>query len=439
MKANSTGRVFPATDGLRRATGLRTRTASLERAVAYFIVVASQIPIGSSQFLRLSLVVIVPLLPVFLTEWVRGAKEKRILLLVFLCIVSGLLLALKNVDQSRSWDSWSALSESVLPLVLVVAAAGLNWSCKVLGMKQFLILWAASAAVFAPLMGGRFLENPWKFGLALPISLLVIVLVGQRSSRMVTLAIVALMAVSASLSFRSWLLVLGLALLIHLFRTTANTGSRTKVRWQKISLVVTLGFATIIGGNVMSDLALQGYLGTYAQTRTQQSIDVSGNPFLGSRAEWGGAIALATSEPLGIGAGVTPSSSDWSITIHSLTLSEGLKDRSNVADSFRVGRIEFHSTLWNYWSYFGLAGILLATTALGHLARASLALNTQIFRQMGLPVGAMAVLLTGAIWDILFSPVNSWTLAVALLVSLQVMRHDLAADGIDPHKRDSSA
>lgn len=196
MKANSTGRVFPATDGLRRATGLRTRTASLERAVAYFIVVASQIPIGSSQFLRLSLVEIVQLLPAFLTECVRGAKEIRILLLVFLCIVSGLLLALKNVDQSRSWDSWSAL--------------------------------------------------------------------------------------------------------------------------------------------------------------------------------------------------------------------------------------------------FGLAGILLATTALGHLARASLALNTQILRQMGLPVGAMAVLLTGAIWDILFSPANSWTLAVALLVSLQVMRHDLAADGIDPHKRDSS-
>lgn len=414
----------------------RSPLMRLDRAVAYFIVIASQVPLGSSQFLRASLVAIVPLLPVFLSEWCRGKKERNLLVLVVLCIISGMLLALKNVGQERNWNSWAAFSESVLPLVIVLAGAGLAWTCKVLGVRRVFVLWAVSAALFAPLMGGRFFENPWKFGLALPVSLLVIYFAGRRSPRLVTFSIVALMAVSASLSFRSWLLVLGLALLIHLFRTSAKKTSGTKERWQKFGLVVVLGGATIIGGNVVSDLALRGYLGTYAQTRTQQSIDVSGNPFLGSRAEWGGALALARSEPLGMGAGVEPSSTDWATTISSLTLSEGLKDRSNVADSFRVGRIEFHSTFWNYWSYFGLAGILLAGIAIFYLCRALLALHGDVVRQTGLPVGVLAVLFTGASWDILFSPVNSWTLAFALVLSFNVLKgsSSLASTAVDVGK-----
>ncbi|WP_152642522.1 hypothetical protein [Pseudarthrobacter chlorophenolicus] len=430
MNPRSSGNDLSGIRNVRRTVGKYPgagRAAGLERALAYFIVVGSQIPLGSSQYLRISLAAIIPLLPVFLSGWSRGKWEKCIIALVISSIVSGLLLALKNSDQSRSFDSRAALSESLLPLILVIAAASFYWSYRVLGAKQFLVLWSISAALFAPLMGGRFLENPWKFGLALPLSLLAIIIAGYYSSKMVTLAIVALMALSASLSFRSWLLVLGMALLIHLFRSSKVKAPASNGRWRKIGIVIALGTATVFGGNLMSDLALQGRLGEYAQTRTQQSIEASGNPFFGSRAEWGGAVALAQTEPLGMGVGIAPSSSDWATTISSLSLTEGLKDRSNVADSFRAGRIEFHSTLWNYWSYFGLAGAALSGFAIYFLFKAVLSLHTYTSNRIGIPVGALAVLFTGAIWDILFSPVNSWTLAFALVVCVAVIRMEAEA------------
>lgn len=57
------------------------------------------------------------------------------------------------------------------------------------------------------------------------------------------------------------------------------------------------------------------------------------------------------------GGGLRPSGNSWSTAIESLTPADGLNEQSNVADSFRNGRLEFHSTLWSIWSYFGHAGL----------------------------------------------------------------------------------
>lgn len=419
--ANTSGKFAPQGSFRSSSLPLVSERKGVERAVAYIMVIASSVPVGSSQFLRLALIVILPLIPVILSNWLRSRREWTLVLLVVVSAGSGLLLASWNSGAARSWDSWAATSETAQGLVLILATAGTAWACAILGPEKFLVVWSIGTALFSPWLGERFLDNPWKFGLALPVSLFVICMAAKVSSRTITFAFFVLMGLSAAFSFRSWLLVLGSALLIHLFVNTRREWPRRKDRARKTVLVALLVGGVVLGGNVMSDFALKGYLGQYAQTRTQQSIDVSGNPFFGSRAEWGGALALMQSEPFGLGVGVRPSSDDWSTAIESLTLSEGLKNQSNVADSFRNGRIEFHSTIWNFWSYFGLAGIALALAIFGYVLRATLSLQVDPSPKSGPPAAALAVLFVGAMWDILFSPNNSWTLAVAIAFSFQVL------------------
>jgi hypothetical protein len=407
-----------------RLSKLAAGRMSFDRPVAYFCALASTIPIGTSQYLRLSLVLLVPMIPVILSQWLRSKRAVGLAALVLLSALSGLLLASANAGSGRTWDSWTATSQIAQVLALIFSVSGTLWCCSILGFNRFLVVWSIGTALCSPLTADRFFDNPWKFGLALPVSLILLYMASKFSARVVTFVFLALMGLSVLLSFRSWLLVLGAALLIHLFSALRtknqqrNAIQRDSVR--KVALVTLLVLGISVGGNIFSDLALKGQLGEYAQSRTQQSLEVSGNPFIGSRAEWGGALALMQSEPFGLGAGIGPSGNDWAIAIEHLTLPDELKEKSNVASSFRSGRIEFHSTFWNFWSYFGFAGIGLVIYLIVILMKAILTLSSERHPNHDMPTAVVAVLLVGVIWDILFSPNNSWTLGVAVAAALQV-------------------
>jgi hypothetical protein len=398
------------------------RPGGLEAAVAYFIAVSSSMPLGNSQYLRVALIAILPLVPVLLSRWFRSWREITLTLLVVFSAGSGMVLAWLNTGQGRSWDQWTATSAIFQVLALVAAAAAAAWACRAIGFQRFLVVWCVGAIISTPFVGGRFLDNPWKFGLALPVSVLVLYIASQFSKRAVVGAFLLLMAVSTVFSFRSWLLILGAALLVYLFANIARKSATNRSNAKQFMLVVILVAGMSLAGNLLGDLALRGSLGQYAQTRTLQSLEASGNPFLGSRAEWGGALALMKSEPLGIGAGVGPSGNDWSTAIESLVLADELKEKSNVADSFRSGRIEFHSMLWNFWSNFGIPGLVLMLFVLLIHFRAVLCLPTMGGLGSAFPTAAISVLVIGSMWDILFSPTNSWTLAVAVVFSLLAIR-----------------
>lgn len=189
----------------------------------------------------------------------------------------------------------------------------------IMGYNKFLLVWSSSTAVCVPLAADRCADNPRKFGLALPISLIVLYFASKFSSRAVPPAFLALMALSVAMSFRSWILVLGAAFLVYLFAVRSNKHRQGNVfhkdNVRKIASVSFLVLGMSIAESIFGDVAHRGYLRTYAQSRAQQSIALSGNRSLGSRAEWGGALALIQSEPLGIGAGIRPSGNDWTIAV----------------------------------------------------------------------------------------------------------------------------
>lgn len=189
----------------------------LERFVAYFIVLASTIPIGTSQYLRLALALLVPRIPVMISRWLRSKREVTLTLLVLSSAFSGLMLATQNMGSGRSWDSWAASSQTAQALVLVLAVSGAFWCSSIIGYNKFLLVWCSDTAICAPLAADRFADNPWKFGLALPISLIVLYIASRFSSRAVPLAFLGLMTLSVAMSFRSWILVLGAAFLVYLF------------------------------------------------------------------------------------------------------------------------------------------------------------------------------------------------------------------------------
>lgn len=88
-----------------------------------------------------------------------------------------------------------------------------------------------------------------------------------------------------------------------------------------------------------------------------------------------------------------------------MTLADELKEHSNVAESFRAGRIEFHSTLWKIVQLF----------------KAILAVSMDSRTSSALPVPVLAVLFIGVPWDITFTLNNSWTLAAAIALGFHVL------------------
>lgn len=109
---------------------------ALERLTAYFMSLASLVPLGNSQYRRLSLASTIPLIPVVLCRWFRGPRKIELALLVVASIMTDYILVTRNVGTSRSWDSWA--SASAHALVLILAAVGLMWARLILGSKRSL-------------------------------------------------------------------------------------------------------------------------------------------------------------------------------------------------------------------------------------------------------------------------------------------------------------
>ena len=264
--------------------------------------------------------------------------------------------------------------------------------------------------------GGRFAESPWRFGFAIPLTVLLLGLAwmsGRGWLQVVTA--LALAGMSAANGGRSTAAMLLLAAVITLQQVAwRRRGSKTVSRVRAVVLVGGLCVALYYLGQAA---ILDGYLGKDAQERTQEQIALSGSLIAGARPEFGATVALVEHRPYGFGVGVVPNTQDL------LEAKAGMAKLRYNPDNGYVERymfgdgIELHSTAADLWAKFGLAGLALTLYAVWIVVRGyTLAFSRHAASAL------LTYLAIRTLWNILFSPLTSSVLLFALAVGLLAVR-----------------
>lgn len=414
MKSSGTTPVGPSA-GVETSGGGRGRAnLTLLYAIAVTLLLAFRTPFSANISFGVALALIA--FPVTLRPWLSSRAGILVSALAALALVSGMLLTEPglNADPGRYFSSSAAIYQASVLVGLVLAAATAQWALTVLGLNWFLILWATGLVASAPLASDGFAENPWKYGLALPVSVIVLSLVSRAAPVLNVAALAALVLVSTFFSYRSWVQVLVAgAVVIYVVRSSRETAGRQ--RRSRVLVGFALGGGVLVFAWLLSVLATSGVLGEAIQRRTVEQSNVTGNLLLGARPEWAAAWSLAERHPFGIGLGVTPSSTDWSTAVRAMPFSNSaLQDTGTVSGYFRAGEVSFHSVLWTFWGTYGVVGFVLVAVILVLIAKTLLSLDSL---QLSTPfMAAVTVLLIGAAWDLLFSPLTLAPLAAALAV-----------------------
>lgn len=399
---------------------------SIDRIAAGILAALIAVPSPISASLSLGGAISLALAPVTFPALWRNIRGRWLLMAILALAPTGWLVAQNSLlqDSGRTFSTQVFLYQVALPLGLLASAAGAYWCMKVIGLQRFLLLALTGLLVAGPFTFRQ--ENPWKYGLALPISILVILLFARNRLLLGLVVTPLLAAISATADFRSGIAMLGIATVVVVFTPDRRTPP-------SMSRVASLGLVTMAAAFLIGTLVIQastaGLLGDYLQQRTTKQVEVSsGNLILGGRPEWGAAIALLRENPLGIGIGVTPSVADYWLAIRSMPLgSQGLQEISNVAKSFQQGQVNFHSTLWTFWAVYGVAGALFSILAVVFFAYAAMLAVPRLAR---FNVRAAAVLLMlSSIWDVLFSPA---TLAAQLAIALATALHIFGEPNVAP-------
>lgn len=263
--------------------------------------------------------------------------------------------------------------------------------------------------------GGRFAENPWRFGFSVPLIVLLLGLAWMAGRGLLQVVLtLALAGVSAASGGRSTSAMLVLAAVVTVQQLVGRDRTGAVSRFRAVVLVGGLVVALYYLGQAA---ILDGYLGKDAQERTQEQIALSGSLIAGARPEIGATTALVEHRPYGFGAGTFPNTSDL------LAAKAGMAELRYDPDNGYVERymfgsgIELHSTAADLWAAYGVLGAALAVAVLWVVLRG----YTEAFS-----THAASALLTylaiRTVWNLLFSPLTSSVTLLALAVGLLLVR-----------------
>jgi hypothetical protein len=420
-------RVMPVTDRRRESTALSVETV-LPSVVALLIAVPSPISVN----LTLGGLIALVLAPVTFPGLWRNTRGRWLIIVILALIPTGWIVAQSSLlqDNGRTFSTQVFFYHAALPVGLLAGLAGSYWCITKLALHRFLLF--SFISVLAAELVTLNPENPWKYGLSVPVSMLGILLFAKSRLMLGLVVVPVLAAVSIVADLRSGTaIVLTTAVLVIFARRRSTQPSAAGLTSRGLVAAVV---AVVVGGLVVQ-AASAGLLGNYLEQRTNDQLRVAGgNLVLGGRPEWGAAFALLSKNPLGIGTGVTPSADDYRLAIRNMPLgSRGLQEMSTVADSLRQGQVNFHSGLWTLWGLYGFAGIVLSALALIFFAAAVMKMTAGKFRQPRVPAAVLFFMLT-AMWDTLFTPPVVAQFGIALATALHVLGDpNVASDAKDDY------
>lgn len=391
----------------------RPRPDSWSTIAAYGIALSLSVRTPFASWLTVGAAMTVLIAPVVARHWFSSVPARILTLLLVAAIISGLLLTAHSLStsSSRSLDVDFLLLDIGSLVGLGLMSAGALWSISKIGYTSFLSAWAIGFLPVSLISSELLAANPWKFALSLPVSLLILIL-ARRNSWSFSIGIAIVVGISGIFGYRSWMFIalaaLGAAFALMLGESKVGAVAR----------FIRIGIVTALAGVLTFNLVLAGALGASVQARTLQQIQWGGgNIILGGRVEWGAALDSFWRNPIGFGLGVGPDSSDFVVAIRGQRVPSGLQEVTNVAEYLDGGRIEFHSTLWNFWSHYGLVGILLVVVLAAFFLLAALRLP-QLVGSMTRPI---TFLMVAVFWDLLFSATVIVRMAPIIAISIAII------------------
>ncbi|SFC27341.1 hypothetical protein SAMN04487968_10510 [Nocardioides terrae] len=308
---------------------------------------------------------------------------------------------------------------TVLPTGVVAALYGVG-------------MFAATALHPNPLLA----TNVWRWGFAMPTTVLLLALAMLAGKRWFELLAVVLLAMSNALAGgRSDSGILLMVAVILAWQHRPRFSHRSSSAITAVALVGMLAYGAY---RALSGAALEGYLGEAAQDRTQAQIALSGSLILGGRPEIGATVELLRTNPIGFGPGTVPAPAD--ILVAKTGMSRlGYDPDNGYVERYMLGqgKFELHSLVGDFWAAYSIVGLLLVI-AIAVLVLHYLGLG--LASSTGSAIGFFLALRT--LWDIGFSPIVSsidqLILAVAVLLLPAVRGHRSFLSGTtngDIHRR----
>lgn len=345
------------------------------------------------------------LLPIWWPALKRYRGGRAVMALGALALVSGLWLSwLSSADHTVSRG---VLVQSVALLLSVMLGVGVVLWART-QLKHWQVgLWFGVGLVLAISPGtGQFDVNPWKFGFAVPTTIVLLSLAarkGRRVAEVITLLVLA--GISAVNDARSGFALLGLAAVITASQLGRPRDGAPRNKLASAALIVAIGLAVY---NVGLSLVLDGRLGEETQRRSVEQIEAGGSVLLGGRPEIAATLALMAEKPWGLGPGVAATLDEIMVAKTGMAAINYDPD-NNYVERYMFGpRTELHSIFGNLWVLFGIPGLAFAGLILYLLVR-DLADGVANKTAGALVVYATCV----SVWNFLFGPLST---SVPLLV-----------------------
>ncbi len=348
------------------------------------------------------------LIPVTLSIWSCYRGARLLVVLSGLAVVSGLFLTWAAAAEGRS-DAALAIVQTSRILTLGVGALALLWVRSVVGTRLTALSYGVGALVSVALVGVN-PDNPWKFSLSVPLTLILLSLPGIHGRKeLESVVLLGLGAISVLNDSRSAAAMMIVAAGLVLTRRRADDpGPRTL--WPAVVRLATL----CVGGfYFVQAAALEGALGEGAQARTTEQIERSGSLLAGGRPELGASLALLMARPLGYGAGTLASPSDVLSAKTGMAALNYDPDNGYVEGYMFGYGFEVHSFLGDLWILAGPVGALLALTVVGLVV-----LGTVRGLVRGTATGVVVFLALRTMWDLAFSPLPTVMVTVVLAVAI---------------------
>lgn len=402
----------------------RTARDAARRRTATIAVLLLGVDVSVSFGLSPGLLVCLALFPVWLSS-VRLYKGGDLLLAgALLTVVAGWAIVL--VSQTRVLDLTNGLAVSLEVVTAFCGVGVVLWARRILPLWRIALLYGVGSLIgVLPQLPGS--DNPWKYELAAPVSMIVLALVERRRrsllARCGVLAVLALVGVVND--HRSYLGFCVATMAILAWQARPDRGRRLAAHWQ----VLMLGVFAFVIYRLGTALLLAGFFGYDLQQRTINQVRQAGSLLLGGRPEWQATLRLMKANPTGFGVGARPTSGDVSLAKQGLA-TVGLPTKNGYIDHFMFGgQFKLHSVVADLWSNFGIAGFGLGVAV-------SLTLLLSLTGVMAdRRADAVVVLLAlNVLWDMAFGPIYSSLPALTPALGLLLLPRDRAARAAPPEE-----
>lgn len=254
-------------------------------------------------------------------------------------------------------------------------------------------------------------SNPWKFSLAVPVSIVLLALAwlsGRWLVETAALGVVAALSLVNDSRSMFGLAVMAGALVVWQAGLSRWTRRGTAIR--TFLLLAVLGVGAYQLGQA---LALEGVLGTAAAERSERQIAMSGSLLVGSRPEMGATTALVEHRPEGFGLGVLVRGDE--LVVAKAGMAElGYDPDNGYVERYMFGQgVELHSFVGDLWAWCGLVGVLMGMALLVLVLRG---LVTRLADRTA--SGLVMLLCVRSLWDLFFAPIYSTMVFFTLLLGL---------------------